>query len=112
MHKIILVQNDYFNGMFRDSWKEAGLDTITLIFDDSNITLKACEFIFARLYGHTQTFPTDELELIGILATSCYFGDLEIATECTSMITNALNPSNLSLLLTFARKDYYGAPVT
>lgn len=25
------------------------------------------------------------------------------------MITNALNPSNLSLLLTFARKDYYGA---
>ncbi|KAJ3085574.1 hypothetical protein HK102_014034 [Quaeritorhiza haematococci] len=130
LHRIVLLQNDYFAAMLtggvpgsvggtelggdyavadKSLWKEHGEQSIQLKFDDPNITVHAITLVLERMYGQFNTPITSETAT-SILATAAFFGDKDLCNRCIDFIlTIDLSESTLLRYLLFADDHFYGS---
>lgn len=92
LHRLILTQSTFFSKLLQPPWLEAGNSTVTVHFDDPNITRSAFESVLAHLYGKevliiTHT-PAGDLYARALLATAHYLDMPVLVKVALEHITN------------------------
>ncbi|KAI8810147.1 hypothetical protein BJ742DRAFT_888687, partial [Cladochytrium replicatum] len=108
LHKIVLLQNDYFASMLQGGWAEREAHDLFLRFDDSNITAEGLAVVFARVYGQLDVHLTPK-NVCGVLAASSFFNDKELGEMCAEFIIATLDSKNVADYMMFADERYYGS---
>lgn len=114
LHRIILLSNRYFNAMLTGAWAESKKSEIVLTFDDPNISLAACKYVFAKLYGFKETEHCMNAkkieELTSILAAASYFLDSDLIAAAKAALLHKIsggNVSDIAKLTHFANTNDY-----
>ncbi|KAK6098438.1 hypothetical protein MT418_002466 [Batrachochytrium dendrobatidis] len=108
LHRIVLVSNSYFAGMLSNNfWIEQSQSSISIQFDDPNITVEALTVVFSRIYGQTKMSITAE-NAKSLLAAGIFFDDLDICQQSMQFIISTLDESNIIEYLIFCDDFSYG----
>ncbi|KAI8925471.1 hypothetical protein BC831DRAFT_460988 [Entophlyctis helioformis] len=108
LHRIVLLSNPYFAGMLDGGpWKEHQKGSISIQFDDPNVTVEAVRSVFARIYGQTHTAVTGN-NARSLLAAGLFFGDLALCQQCVQFMVNDIHVNTVLDYLTFCDDFCYG----
>ncbi|KAF9206261.1 hypothetical protein BGZ49_002752 [Haplosporangium sp. Z 27] len=102
LHRLILTQSKFFEGMLQGPWKERELNSIEIKFDDKNITEEGFEIAIKKLYDvwtgdRERGEYEDKLEACSVqesnleIATGLFDGEKGINHEILITVTNVLS---------------------
>ena len=110
LHRLILLQNEYFATLLDDRWQENSKETrakIEIELDDSHITLAGVTVILERIYGHT-SLNLDSDNVLSILAAASFFSDKELAETCVRFIQNDFSLESIPRYIDLLESSCYG----
>ncbi|KAI8619255.1 hypothetical protein BC830DRAFT_804558 [Chytriomyces sp. MP71] len=108
LHRVVVVANPYFDSIINGPWAEQGSDSLSLSFDDPNISHLAFRLVLARMYGQFDEKAITLDNVLELLATASFFSDDALCNTCVTFISSNLTPSNVSSFLAFSENNFYG----
>ncbi|XP_003135186.1 putative germ cell-less protein-like 1-like [Sus scrofa] len=90
LHKMFLCQLDYFDTIFRGSWKESPKDIIDLEINDQYINVESLHFVLGSLYKD-ECVSMEPLQVPGVLATACLLQVEDLIQQCNETMKETIN---------------------